>query len=282
MPECFSPLQPPPLCLEPCLHPVPCLPLPCPGNDLHQDLRTIKLLRQGCKARGAPTPPLGFPHPSPGLPQPFRMLLRHFQALIGHGEARDKLDLGTTTPEGFGTARRSSSRNSFPSMGDRPPDRVPIPGLPGELRGFRRSPTPPAALSGAHAPLPSTTFGFSPAMTSPSHSRSSSSTFVTGSREMSLQVRSDPGAVTRRGMSSRDRDSSPHRTAPQPLRAASRNQGVTPSPVIQPTFWRILGENKPVLQPSEDSRVCSVLDYKALPSSSCFQPENLLINPLPC
>lgn len=64
--------------------------------------------------------------------------------------------------------------------------------------------------------------------------------------------------------------------------AASKNQAVTPSPVTPLIFWKILRQNKPVLQPPEDSRVSSVLDYKALPSSSYFHPENLLINPLPC
>lgn len=73
-----------------------------------------------------------------------------------------------------------------------------------------------------------------------------------------------------------------HHRATQPLGAASKNWAVTPSPVIPLVFRKIPGENKPVLQPSEDSRVSSVLDYKALPSSSCFHPENLLINPLPC
>lgn len=121
------------------------------------------------------------------------MLLRHFQALIGHGEGRDKPVLSTAIPEGFGTGGQvEQQQEQLPLHGGQTPrqgqPRIVFPSR-GSCGGSGGSPTPPAALSSAHAPLPSTTFGFSPAMTSPSHSRGSSSTFVTGSGEMSLQAR---------------------------------------------------------------------------------------------
>lgn len=216
------------------------------------------------------------------------MLLRHFQLLIGHGKARDKPVPSTTRPEGFGS--QAEQQQEQPPLHGSP--RQGHPGSCSTSRSSWRSsallgdsggsPTPPAALSSTHAPLPSTTFGFFPAMTSPSHSRSSSNTFVTGSREMSLQSREQ----VKPRCSHQAQDELQGSLAPQePLEHSSRtterhspskNQGVTPSPVIS---WKILGENKPVLQP-EDSRVSSVLDYRVLPS--CFHPEKLLINPLSC
>lgn len=141
------------------LQPLPCKPdlspsrsllapaLPCPGNDLQQDLRTIKLLGQGCRAQGAPsTPPPGSPHlsPPPAAAGAFGMLLRHFQALIGHGEVRDKAFLSTTRPEGFGTVEQQE-QEQLPLHGGQSPGQPRPCSHPGDSGGSPRALVPSAA-----------------------------------------------------------------------------------------------------------------------------------------
>lgn len=175
---------------------------PCAGNDLHQDLRIIKLHRLGCKAGGHPhllRARPGFSHLSPApcrLPESrdaLQLLLGCFRLLIQHGRARDKafsraLHANTPgrAPKAFGTGMQAGRQqtapsplwetpvlhNNGPTAGTQTPQQswprivlhisVLLVKRQPRQGDSRGSTTPIAAHGSTHAPLPSATFGFFP------------------------------------------------------------------------------------------------------------------------